>query len=111
MVVHLLPIRRSARDIFERSVAVMILTPTTMLNTPPVELLQSLFDLTPTERRVARRIASGATIDDISTTDGPSRNTVRAHLRSIMDKTGCNRQAEIIALLAGATPFPSIELE
>jgi DNA-binding CsgD family transcriptional regulator len=35
---------------------------------------------------------------------------VRSHLRSIMEKTGCNRQAEIAALLAGVPSFPSGEI-
>ncbi len=66
MVAHLIPIRLSARDIFVRCAAVLVLTPVTLPHAPPVELVQSLFDLTPAEARVARGLASGKTVDDIA---------------------------------------------
>jgi hypothetical protein len=46
MVAHVIPIRLSARDIFVRCFAVLALTPMTRPQAPPVELVQSLFDLT-----------------------------------------------------------------
>ncbi|MGH6801405.1 MAG: helix-turn-helix transcriptional regulator, partial [Methylocella sp.] len=49
MVAHVVPIRLSARDIFVRCAAVLVLTPVTLPQAPPVELVQSLFDLTPAE--------------------------------------------------------------
>ena len=105
-VAHVLPIRLSARDIFSRGAFALILTPAAGPKAPPVELLQSLFDLTPAESQVARHLASGASIDDISEVNGVSRNTIRAQLRAVMDKTGCGRQAEVVALLAGMPTFP-----
>ena len=59
MVAHVIPIRLSARDIFVRCAAALVLTPVTFPQAPPVELVQSLFDLTPAEARVARGLASG----------------------------------------------------
>jgi hypothetical protein len=38
---------RSARDIFVRCAATLVLTPVTLPQAPPVEQMQSLFDLTP----------------------------------------------------------------
>jgi hypothetical protein len=67
MVAHVVPIRLSARDIFVRCAAALVLTPVTLPEAPPVELVQSLFDLTPAEARVARSLASGKTVDDIAT--------------------------------------------
>ena len=46
MVAHVIPIRLSARDIFVRCFAVLVLTPMTRPQAPSVELVQSLFDLT-----------------------------------------------------------------
>jgi hypothetical protein len=46
MVAHVLPIRLSARDIFARGTAALMLTPLAAPSTPSIELLQSLFDLT-----------------------------------------------------------------
>ena len=106
MVAHLIPIRLSARDIFVRCAAILALTPVTRPQAPPVELVQSLFDLTPTEARVARSIASGRTAEDIAEDGGVSLNTVRTHVRGVLEKTGCNRQAELVALLTGLRQPP-----
>jgi DNA-binding CsgD family transcriptional regulator len=99
-VAHVLPVRGTARDIFERCRTVVVLTPVTLAQAPPVELVRSLFDLTPAEARVARSLSAGETLDDIAETGGVSRNTVRTQLRGVMEKTGCTRQAELVSLLA-----------
>ncbi|MGH6862992.1 MAG: helix-turn-helix transcriptional regulator [Methylocella sp.] len=99
MVAHVIPIRLSARDIFVRCAAALVLTPVTLPQAPPVELVQSLFDLTPAEARVARGLASGKTVEDIATDGGISANTIRTHVRGVLEKTGCNRQTDIVALL------------
>jgi len=104
MIAHVIPIRLSARDIFVRCFAVLALTPITRPQAPPLELVQSLFDLTPAEARVARSLASGKTAEAIATEGGVSLNTVRTHLRGVLEKTGCTRQAEVIALLSGILP-------
>ncbi len=103
LVAHILPIRRSASDIFGRSCALLIFTPVTGRKAPPVELLRSLFDLTPSEARVARGLATGESLDDIAATGGVTRNTVRSQLQQVMDKIGCTRQAEVTALLSNIT--------
>jgi DNA-binding CsgD family transcriptional regulator len=99
MVAHVVPIRLSARDIFVRCAAALVLTPVTLPQAPPVELVQSLFDLTPAEARVARSLASGKTVDEIATDGGISPNTIRTQVRGVLEKTGCNRQVDIVALL------------
>lgn len=103
-VAHIAPVRRSALDIFPRCAAVLILTPVAAPDAPPIELLQSLFDLTPAEARVARGLASGAAAEDIAKSGGVSVNTIRTQLRGVLEKTGCSRQAEVVALLAGVAP-------
>ena len=100
LVTHVLPIRRSALDIFGRSYALLIATPVTARKAPAVELLRSLFDLTPSEARVARGLATGDSLDDIAASGGVSRNTVRAQLQQVLSKIGCARQAEVAVLLS-----------
>lgn len=100
MVAHVVPIRRSAHDIFGRSYALLIVTPITSRRSPPVELLRSLFDLTPSEARVARGLAMGESLDDIAASGNVSRNTVRSQLQQVLEKMGCSRQAEVTALMA-----------
>jgi DNA-binding CsgD family transcriptional regulator len=101
MVAHVIPIRLSARDIFLRCAAVLAMTPVAAPQAPPVELVQALFDLTPAEARVARSLASGKTVEDIAADGGVSLSTVRTHVRGVLAKTGCDRQAEVVALLTG----------
>jgi len=107
MVAHVIPIRLAARDIFLRCAAVLTMTPVRPPQAPPVELIQSLFDLTPAEARVARSLASGKTVGDIASNRRVSLNTVRTHVRGALEKTGCNRQAEMVALLTGIPAPPS----
>jgi DNA-binding CsgD family transcriptional regulator len=104
MVAHVIPIRLSARDIFVRCAAALVLTPVTLPQAPPVELVQSLFDLTPSEARVARDLAAGETVETIASVQGVSQNTIRAHVRGVLEKTGCNRQVDVVALLTAISP-------
>jgi DNA-binding CsgD family transcriptional regulator len=104
MVAHVIPICLAARDIFARSAAALVLTPVTLPQAPPVELVQSLFDLTPSEARVARSLASGETVETIASAQGLSQNTIRVHVRNVLEKTGCNRQADVVSLLTSISP-------
>ena len=99
LVAHVIPIRLSARDIFALSAAVLVLTPLTAPQIARVELVQSLFDLTPAEARVARALADGRTVDVIATEAGVSANTVRTQVRGVLAKTGCARQVDVVAML------------
>jgi DNA-binding CsgD family transcriptional regulator len=101
MVAHMVPIRLSARDIFLRAAALLVLTPLAAPQAPPVDLVRSLFDLTPAEARVARDLAGGKTVSDIAADGGVSPNTIKAHVRGVLQKTGCGRQVDVIALLGG----------
>ncbi len=102
MVAHIVPIRRSAHDIFARAYALLVVTPLTARRAPSVELLRSLFDLTSSEARVARGLATGESLDDIAASGSVTRNTVRSQLQQVLEKTGGTRQAEITALLSNA---------
>ena len=103
LVGHLIPIRRTAQDIFGGSYALLVLTPVTAPPAPPIELMRSLFDLTPSEARVARGIAGGETLEEIAANGGVAISTVRSQLRQVLEKTGCTRQAEVVSLLANVT--------
>lgn len=102
MIVHILPVRGAAHDIFARSAAILIVTPVSIADVPSAQLIQGLFDLTPTEARVARALGQGSTIEAIAAIHSVTVNTVRNQLRGIFSKTGVNRQADLVGLLAGA---------
>ena len=103
MVAHVVPIRRSAHDLFARSYALLVLTPVEPQKAPSAELMRSLFDLTAAEARVARGLVKGDTLDEIAAAGDVAISTVRSQLRQVLDKTGCARQAEVVALLANVT--------
>jgi DNA-binding CsgD family transcriptional regulator len=99
MVAHVIPIRGNARDLFVQCTGVLVMTPVSLPKAPPIELIQSLFDLTPAEARVARSLVAGETVEEIASASGVSNNTVRSQVRGVLEKTGCRRQAEVVALL------------
>lgn len=65
----------------------------------PQEIVKALFDLTPAEAQLAMLLANGLTLDETSEQLCISRNTARAHLRSIFSKTGVTRQTMLVRLI------------
>jgi DNA-binding CsgD family transcriptional regulator len=103
-LLHIMPIRRSAHDVLGRSYALVLLTPLDAnRGAPSADLMRTLFDLTPSEARVAQGIAGGKSMEDIASQGGVAITTVRSQLRRVLEKTGCTRQAEVAALLARVT--------
>ncbi len=106
LVVHLVPVRRSAGDVFTRAEGLLIVTPVTMPEAPLTHILTGLFDLTPAEAKVARGIASGLNVESLAGTLNLSPATVRNQLNAVLSKTGTRRQAELTLLLSGTRPIP-----
>ncbi len=100
-VLHVLPVRRTAHDIFGKGYALLVLTPIGTDKSPSADLMRSLFDLTRSEARVARGLATGRTAEQIADEGDVALTTVRSQIRRVLEKTGCTRQAEVAALLAG----------
>ena len=65
--------------------------------------LRVLFGLTPAEARVAQALFNGQSPREAAESLKLSFNTVRVHLTRIFDKTGVNRQAELVRLMVRAT--------
>ncbi len=84
-------------------VAIFIVDPSRRTQ-QPVSLLRQTFGLTLTEARVASRLASGESLDEIADHLQVSVGTVRNHLKRVFAKTETSRQAELVALIS----FPSI---
>lgn len=106
-VLHILPVRRTAHDVFGRGYALLVLTPIGTDKSPSVDLMRSLFDLTRSEARVARGLATGRTAEEIADEGDVALTTVRSQIRRVLEKTGCTRQAEVAALLAGLSIGPN----
>lgn len=101
LILHLLPVKRHARDIFSRSAAILIATAVGDAAPPDLRMITGLFDLTSTESRIAREIAIGTAVEDIAIKFTISRETVRSHLKRIFSKTGTAKQSQLAILLSG----------
>jgi DNA-binding CsgD family transcriptional regulator len=104
LVVHVLPLRRAAFDVFSGATALLVVTPVEAPAAPTTGVLQALFDLSPAEARVAQGVAQGSSLDELAGLLGVSKETLRTQLRGVFAKTGTARQAELVALLLGASP-------
>lgn len=102
-VVHLLPAKGAALDIFSRIHSVLVVIPLSASNAPPAKMLQAMFDFTPSEARIAAALAEGRSIDAIGEDFGIARETVRSHLRSIFAKSGVSKQSALVRLLLSVT--------
>ncbi len=71
----------------------------------PGDALALLYDLTPAESRVFESIAAGHAPADIASRLGVATATVKTHLLRVFQKTGCNRQADLVKL-AGSLVMP-----
>lgn len=99
-VLHLMPVKGRARDLFSKAAFFVILTPIDGAKQAPTALIRGLFDLTTTEARVAQALAGGKDIGGIALAFGISRETVRQHLKNIFAKTGFSRQTDLAAAIS-----------
>ncbi len=106
-VVHVIPLRRLARDVFGSNGFVMIVADGHNRATPNADLLRVLFDLTAREAALVRYLADGRTIAAAAGAMGIAVTTAKVHLRRVFEKTGCTRQAELVALVSTYTALPT----
>lgn len=66
---------------------------------PDAPLVQALFGLTPSEAAVATALALGHSTAEIALALGVQANTVLAHVKKVLTKTGTRRQAQLVSLL------------
>jgi len=103
VVVHVLPLKRSAHELlFGADVLIVVTEVGRRHEGPQPNLLMALFDLTATEARLASWLGSGGAIKDFAATTGVTEKTVRTYLERVFAKTGCRRQSELVLLLRDA---------
>jgi DNA-binding CsgD family transcriptional regulator len=102
-IIHVVPVRGAANDAFAAASCVLVITAVAHPEIASTQVVQGLFDLTPAEARVARGIAAGKTVDDLAYETGLAVGTVRQQLKSVFNKTGVSRQAELVGILVGGT--------
>ncbi|MDR2877899.1 MAG: hypothetical protein LBV36_07675, partial [Chromatiales bacterium] len=105
-VVHLVPLRRSARDIFTGGELLLIVNQIDRhAGLPSNALVAALFDLSPAETRLALRLAAGVSLAQAGRECGLSNASARTYLARIFGKTGTHSQHQLVALLRSAGPL------
>ena len=104
-IVHVVPVRGAASDVFSAAACVLVITAVEHREIASAQVIQGLFDLTPAEARIAHGIAAGKTVDEMAKEAGLSSGTVRQQLKLVFNKTGVSRQAELVGILAGSALF------
>lgn len=106
LIVHLLPLRRAAHDIFSGADILVAATAVSVSATvPSPDILSGLFDLTPAEARLAVVLATGRSVQEAALEIGIAVKSARTYLERIFRKTGTSRQSQLVALLTSARPF------
>jgi DNA-binding CsgD family transcriptional regulator len=80
------------------SVVVLVTDPETEICFPDV-VLKGLYGLTHAETEVANAYLTGYTSEEIALLRGVSLSTVRSQLKVLLQKTGTNRQSDLLRLL------------
>ena len=108
-VVHVLPLTSGARRGAGRSyaaVAAIFIRRAALERVSPPELIAKTYRLTPTELRVLFAIVEVGGVPECSTVLGIAETTIKTHLRRVFIKTGADRQADLVKIVAGfASPL------
>jgi DNA-binding CsgD family transcriptional regulator len=88
------------------AVALYVTDPRKPVETPE-EILQRLFGLTPREAAVLRILVEGEDLQAVTSRLGITIETVRSHVKHIMDTTGASRQAELVRMVLSSPAWVS----
>jgi DNA-binding CsgD family transcriptional regulator len=69
---------------------------------PQMALLRNRFRLTPAEARLVLRLVTGDSLQSAAKALGVKYGTVRTHLKTVFQKTGTRRQAELVIVIMRA---------
>ncbi len=106
VVIHVLPLRRNAHDIFSGADILIVATAINPSNlVPSPTILTGLFDLTPTEARLVIALTRGESLKTAAAEAAVNYATARTYLNRIYTKTGTHRQNELVALLKWTQPL------
>ncbi len=71
-------------------------------------LVQRTFDLTPAETEVTTCLMEGRSLQEIAGQRGVRLSTIRSQIKSILSKTGVNRQIDLVRLIARLPDLGSV---
>lgn len=85
--------------LFQRSLFLLVVRDLGRERETDLKLLATHFRLSPAEVRMCAAFVGGLTLNEVAEQVGIARETARHRLKQIFQKTGTNRQSELIALL------------
>lgn len=88
-----------------KGAAVLFVYDATGLPRTTSQLIERLFSLTSAEAELAVALCSGKTLEDAAVDRGTSVHTARSQLKSIFNKTGTHRQADVVGLVLSSPAF------
>jgi DNA-binding CsgD family transcriptional regulator len=88
-----------AANAFADAKAVVILIDLSSCKRVSEETLRMAFQLTEAESRVAARLGTGQSVDDVAAELKLTKETIRGQLKAVFAKTQTHRQGELVALL------------
>jgi len=103
-IAHVLPLTTGARrrsGTAYAAVAAVFVQKATLDMPSPLESIAKFYKLTPTELRVLFAIVQVGGVPEVAEAMGISSSTVKTHLRRLFAKTGTDRQADLVKLVAG----------
>lgn len=83
----------------QSSLLVLVLTTAGNVDQLPLDALEHMFGLTPTEARLLGALATGSTLEQYAAQRGVSPGTARVQLKQIQTKTGEHRQSGLVRLV------------
>ncbi|WP_101759710.1 helix-turn-helix transcriptional regulator [Oceanicoccus sp. KOV_DT_Chl] len=98
LIIRPIPINEWAEDQSNPTIAIFISDPE-QKSQASQHILSQLFNLTAAESRLALLLANGLSLDEAVAKQNISRNTGRAHLRSIFAKTEVKQQTQLVSLI------------
>lgn len=95
-ILHVIPACMQAQDIIGAGGTLLILARPIGDITLNAEWLKGLYDLSPTEARIAAQLSEGKSLEKIASQTGTAKETVRTHVKHLLQKTGFARQIDFV---------------
>ena len=107
LVVHVSPVPEEGRGGGQGRIGALVLVaePAWSASLDP-NRVRELLGLTPSESRIAVMLAQGMTIDEVVSTTGRGRTTVKWHIKNIYAKHGLSRQVDLVKLVTSLAGPP-----
>ena len=78
---------------------VIFVSDTALQTVAPQAVIARLLDLSRTESELAQRLSAGQRLQDIAESMGVTVSTARTYLKRVLQKTGTNRQVDLVRLI------------